>query len=350
MKIKNLAIATSLLLSVATFAQKDEIKAAEKAIKAGNPAEAKASLEAMEFKVVNLEDALKAQYYFVLGNANLELAKKKTEEGKNLIAAAKAYSELKEIETHSGKAKYSSQAETSLKEVKNLLTNDAIADSNEKRFKESAQKLYQVYNLDKKDTTMLYYAAGTAINGQDYDSALEYYKKLKDLKYSGKATLYLAKNKSTGQEENFGSDLKGRDFAIQIGTHDTPRIEKVPSKRGEIAKNISLILIQKGDVAAAKKAVSEARISNPEDTSLILSEADLYLQTKDYEMYKKLVSEVLAKDPNNADLYYNLGVISGQSSDKQTKIDAEGYYLKAIQIDPKYKKCLFKSCGFKIRW
>ena len=195
MKIKNLAIATSLLLSVATFAQKDEIKAAEKAIKAGNPAEAKASLEAMEFKVVNLEDALKAQYYFVLGNANLELAKKKTEEGKNLIAAAKAYSELKEIETHSGKAKYSSQAETSLKEVKNLLTNDAIADSNEKRFKESAQKLYQVYNLDKKDTTMLYYAAGTAINGQDYDSALEYYKKLKDLKYSGKATLYLAKNK-----------------------------------------------------------------------------------------------------------------------------------------------------------
>ena len=347
MKIKNLAIATSLLVSVATFAQKDEIKAAEKAVKAGNPGEAKASLEAIEFKVVNLEDALKAQYYFVLGNANLELAKKKTEEGKNLSAAAKAYNELVQIESNSGKAKFTTQAEASLKEVKTLLTNSAITDSNEKRYKESAQKLYQVYGLDKKDTTMLYYAAGTAVNGQDYDTALEYYKQLKELKYSGKSTSYLAKNKVNGQEENFGN-AKDRDFAVKLGTHEAPRNEQVPSKRGEIAKNISLILIQKGDVPAAKKAVSEARLANPEDTSLIMSEADLYLQTKDFEMYKKLVSEVLAKNPNNADLYYNLGVISGQSSDKQTKIDAEGYYLKAIQIDPKYKNAYLNLAVLKL--
>jgi hypothetical protein len=35
-----------------------------------------------------------------------------------------------------------------------------------------------------------------------------------------------------------------------------------------------------------KKAIEEARAENPEDTSLILTQANLYLQTKDYETYK----------------------------------------------------------------
>jgi hypothetical protein len=33
---------------------------------------------------------------------------------------------------------------------------------------------------------------------------------------------------------------------------------------------------------------SEARAANPEDTSLILTQANLYLQTKDFETYKKI--------------------------------------------------------------
>jgi len=48
MKIKNLVIATSLIFSVSTFAQKDELKTAEKALKAGNPADAKATLTQAE--------------------------------------------------------------------------------------------------------------------------------------------------------------------------------------------------------------------------------------------------------------------------------------------------------------
>lgn len=347
MKIKNLAIATTLLFSVVTIAQKDEVKAAEKALKAGNAAEAKSSLEKVEYMIVNADEGTKAQFYFALGNANLELAKKNQEEGKNLLSAAKAYNQLFEVEKNSGKSKFTSQAQANLVEVKRLLTNSAIADSNAKNFKESAQKLYEVYGLDKKDTIMLYYAASTAVNAQDYDTALGYYKQLKELNYSGKGVNYLARNKANGQEETFAS-AKDRDISVKLGTHDAPRVEQIPSKRGEIAKNISLILIEKGDVAAAKKAVADARKQNPDDTSLIMSEADLYLKTNDYEMYKKLVSEVLAKDPNNADLYYNLGVISAQSKDKQAKIDAEGYYLKAIQIDPKYKNAYLNLAVLKL--
>jgi tetratricopeptide (TPR) repeat protein len=347
MKIKNLAIATALFASFATFAQKDEVKAADKSLKSGNPAEAKATLEAVEFKIVNADNALKAQYYFLLGNSNLELAKKKVEEGKNLLEASKAYKELFKIEEESGKPKYTTQAQSSLKEAKGLLTNSAIADSNAKKFKESALKLYEVYQLDKKDSIMLFYAASTAVNAQDYDLALGYYKQLKDINYSGKGTIYSAKSKINEQEENFNSKNE-RDAAVKIGTHSDPKTEQIPSKRGEISKNISLIYIQKGEIENAKKSIKDARVSNPDDISLIMSEADLYLQTKDYTTYKNLVTEVLAKDPNNADLFYNLGVISGQSTDKQAKIDAEGYYLKAIQIDPKYKNAYMNLAILKL--
>ncbi len=347
MKIKNLALATALFVSLATFAQKDEIKAADKSLKAGNPAEAKATLEGVEFKIVNSEDAIKAQYFFLLGNANLELAKKNIEEGKNLLASAKAYNELVALEKNTGKAKFSEQAQASLQEVKARLTNNAVADSNQKKYKESAAKLYEVYQLDKKDTIMLYYAASTAVNAQDYDMALGYYNRLKELNYSGKGVNYSAKNKLNDQEETFPS-LKERDLAVKLGTHINPKTEQIPSKRGEIYKNISLIYIQKGDATSAKKAIVDARKANPDDVSLIMSEADLYLQAKDYVTYKNLVTEVLAKDPNNPDLYYNLGVISSQSTDKQTKIDAEGYYLKAISIDPRYKNAYMNLAVLKL--
>lgn len=53
----------------------------------------------------------------------------------------------------------------------------------------------------------------------------------------------------------------------------------------------------------------------------------------DFDTYKSLVNEALAKNPNNADLVFNLGVISGNAK----KIDeAKTYYKRAIEIDPKY--------------
>jgi uncharacterized phage protein gp47/JayE len=47
-------------------------------------------------------------------------------------------------------------------------------------------------------------------------------------------------------------------------------------KRGEIYKNMALILVDAGKTEEAKKAIEEARAENPEDTSLILTQANLY--------------------------------------------------------------------------
>lgn len=344
MKSKYVILASALLISVATFAQKDQIKSAEKALKSGDAQGAISILKDAENLVVNAKDVEQAQYYFVKGNAYLDLATKKVDESKSLSLAAESYKKLIDIEKESGKLKYSTQAATSIAQIKGNLINSAIADTQANKNAEGAKKLYEAYLLDKKDTINLYYAASTSVNAQDYDSALPMYEELKKINYSGKGTSYTALNKASGNEDGFNTASE-RDLAVKLGTHEKPKTEAIPSKRGEIYKNFALILVQKGRIEDAKKAIADARKTNPEDSSLLLTEANLYLETKDFDTYKKLVGEALQKDPNNADLLFNLGVISGNA---KNPADAEKYYLKAIEINPAYTNAYLNLAALKL--
>ena len=344
MKTKYVLLATALLISVATFAQKDQIKAAEKAFKGGKSQEAATILMDAESLVAAAPDAEKAQYFFVKGNVLLDLANKKIDTDKNLSLAAKAYQELLGVEKSSGKMKYSAQATTSITDIKYKLINAAIADSKVDKQEESATKLYDAYLLDQKDTINLYYAASTYVNAKQYTKALKLYDDLKKMNYSGKGTSYFAVNKLNSQEDFFTTAAE-RDRMIKLGTHEKPRTEVIPSKKGEIYKNIALILVQDGKTEEAKKAVAEARKADPSDSSLALTEANLYLETKDFETYKKMIGEILAQNPNDADLTFNLGVISGNAGNKA---DAEKYYLKAIEIKPDYINAYINIAALKL--
>jgi tetratricopeptide (TPR) repeat protein len=344
MKSKYVILASALLISVATFAQKDQIKAAEKALKGGNSQEAVNILQAAESASATAPDAEKAQFFFVKGNAYLDLANKKVDTDKNLSLAAKAYQDLISVEKTSGKMKFSTQAAASVTEIKFKLINAAIADSKIDKHADSAKKLYDAYLLDKKDTLNLYYAASTFVNAKNYDEALKMYEELKNLNYSGKGTSYLAVNKLSGEEDLF-TTAQERDRMVKLGTHEKPRTEVLPSKRGEIYKNMALILVEKGKTEEAKKAIAAARVANPEDTSLILTEANLYLETKDFETYKKLIAEVLQKNPNDADLIFNLGVISANA---KNQVEAEKYYKKVIEINPKYINAYINLAALKL--
>ena len=335
MKSKYAILASALLISAAIFAQKDQIKAAEKALKNGNSQEAVSFLQGAESLIPNATDSEKAQYYFVKGNALLDLANKKVEEEKNLSLAAKAYQDLLAVEKVSEKDKYSSQAQTSIKNIKEKLVNNAIENATQKKYKEASDLLYLVYELDKTDLEKLYYSASYALNAQDFDTALVYYFELKKQNFSGEGAAYYAKNVITEKEDFFGAtpDAKAdRDGRVKLKIYSNPRDEKIPSKRGEVYKNIALILNQKGRTDEAKSALTEARLANPDDVSLMLTEADLYLKLEDFVTYKKLISEVLQKNPNDADLLFNLGVITA----KTDIVGAEDYYKKAIAIKPDY--------------
>ena len=332
MKSRYVALVATCLITMGSFAQKNELKAAEKAFKAENPAEAKNILMQSESLFANLEAAEKAKFYDLKGNVLLALAKKNVDASKNLEAAAEAYQTLISIEENEKKKKFTDAAKVSVNEIIGLVVNEAIKLGESKEYPKAAERLYLAYTLDKTKEDNLYYAASYAVNGQDYDKALEYYELLKKINYSGEKTIYSATNIINNEVENFASK-EDRDRSVKLTLHKDPIEEKIPSKKGEIYSNYALILIQKGQIEKAKTAVSEARKLNPDDVSLIMTEANMYFNLQDFDSYEKLINEAAIKDPNNPELFYNLGVVSAKA---KNNVKAAEYYNRAIELNPKY--------------
>jgi len=321
MKTKILAVGL-LLAGTAVFAQKKEIKNAEKAIDKENYSEAKSILTSVESQVAGEKDKVKEDYYMAKGNAYMGKQPQK-QSAADLKIAGEAFKMAIELGNN--------DASESLTKVKNALVNSAIADQNAQKFTEASEKLYTSYDLNKKDTIHLYYAAASATNGKNYDTALRYYKQLADMNYSGAGLEFYAVNNSTGEKEKF-NDKNQRDLYLKSGDYSNPTEEKVPSKRAEITKNIALIYIQQGETEKGLQAIDEAMQENPDDTSLMLAQADIFYQSGDKKKYSEIVEKVLEKDPNNASLYYNLGVTAMQMDAPEKAIK---YYKNAIEIDPK---------------
>lgn len=359
MRIKQIVLASAMLVSVSSFAQKDELKKLKKIYEkpvpsASDVSDYKANLD--KLGPLAAEESDKVYYNFYKGMLPVvqaasygpTITPQQIASNYSLKAAqdlTKTINETLDYEKKTGKKVYTDDISKKVPVIKSAIVNIAVGLAEQKKYKEAAEVLYSVYQLDKKDQEKLFYAASYAGSAQDYDKALQYYTELKDLNYTGEETLFWALNKASGKEQTFPS-ADERSIYIKAGTHEKPRDEKLPSKKGEIYKNIALILIEQGKVNEAKTAVADARKADPNDDSLVLTEADIYLRLKDYETYNKLVSEALAKDPKNVVLLYNLGVTSANAN----KLDeAEKYYVKALEIDPSYFDALINLSELKLR-
>lgn len=320
-------------ISTMGFSQKDEIKDAEKALKDGDAAAAKAAVDAAASTIDAADEKLQAQYYAVKGNVYSDLAKKG--DASAFEPAIEAYNKVISVEEASGKSKYTPVAQEKLSQMTADLVNAAVEDNNNQKFSEAAEKLYMGYKLSPNDTIYLYYAASSAVNGQNYEKALDYYNELKELGYDGSGVTYTAVNIETGETETM--DKATRDLYVKAGTHKDPKEEKSPSKKPEIVKNIALIYQQLGDSEKALAAYADARAENPEDVNLILGEANLHYTLGDKDKFKELMGEASAMAPDNPDLLYNIGVINMEQGNLEAARDA---YKKALAIDPGYINAL----------
>jgi|SRR5680860_68648 len=319
MKKNILSIGLSLL-SIVAIAQKKEIRDAGKAIDKGSYAEAKALLTQAESMLGDANDNYKEDFYVYKGKAYLG-----TGEGisvKDLMTAADAFKKVKEL----GNADAAAEG---LAGVTNSLIQSAINDQNAEKYDMASEKLYAGYQLNPNDTLYLYFAASNAVTAKDYDTALKYYEDLKDLGYTGIETQYFAINKETGEEEAMPKSQ--RDIMVKTGDYIKPEDKVVDSKAGEITKNIALIYIEQGRDEEAVKALEDAKAANPDDTSLLQTEADMYYRMGKKDKYKELMMEIVAQDPTNGTLYYNLGVTAFEMGDNEGAI---GYYKKAIEFSP----------------
>ena len=312
-----------MMVSMVGFSQKNEIKAADKAIKSGNAAEAKTILEGAKSLIDGSDAKYQAQAYSILGSAYAKLSE--------FEPAIEALRKVISIEEASGKKKFTADAQQKLGQMTADIINAAVEDNNNKDYKAGAQKLYMGYKLSPKDTIYLYYAASSAVNGADYDTALNYYNELKEIGYDGSGVKYTAVNVESNEVEEM--DKATRDLYVKAGTHKDPKEEKTPSKKAEIVKNVALIYQQQGKNEEALAAYEDAIASNPDDVNLILNKANLYYTLGDKDKFKELMAQASAMAPDNPDLMYNIGVISMEQGNLE---EARAAYLRVLEIDPSY--------------
>jgi tetratricopeptide (TPR) repeat protein len=318
---KQIVVALALLIGAFSFAQKKELKAVEKAIKGNNFAEAKSVLTQIESLLGAADAKTKGKYHFLKGKALYA----------NGAGSNADFESAIENFDKAGPA-YSAQ----INEVKVAMLQSVLTKANtsleNKDFATSSKGFEYAYKLSPKDTMYLYFAASTAVNGQDYDTALGMYEELKKMRYTGIAEEYYAYNKELGKEELFGSKQL-RDISVKAGTHVKPEDRMTDSKLSEIVKNIALIYISQDNNEKAIEAMKDARAENPEDLNLLLSEANVHYKMGHIDRFKELMQEATEMNPTDPELQFNLGVLSYESDDKES---AKKYYQKAIDLDPGY--------------
>ncbi len=326
---KLLTLALLLAITTMSFAQKNEVKAIEKALKDSNFADAKASVTEAEALIGSMEDKMKAKFYFLKAQA---LYANGAGNDTDIDEAISNLEMLKDLESEMGKLKYTEEANNMTTNMMNSFLTKANDAFTNKNYKAAAKGFEKVYKMSPKDTLYLYYAASSAVTDHDYDTSLDYYIQLKNLGYTGIQMNYYATNVESGEEESFSSK-QTRDFSVKAKSHSDPKDDKSESKTAEIVKNIALIYVSQGENEKALGAMADARAENPDDLGLLLSEANVYLKMGNREKFKALMEEATRRDPDNAELQYNLGVLAAEGDDTEEAIK---YYEKAIEIDPVY--------------
>lgn len=326
---KYVVLIIAFVFSAFSFAQKAEIKGAEKALKSNNFASAKTFIKSAEAMESSMDSKTLAKYFFLKGQAFYANG---TGSNEDVKVALNSFKQVKKTEKESGKKVYTPK----VKDIENAMINSFIEKAQKalaaKDYESSYLNFERVYRLSKTDTAFLYNAAVLATQNKSYDKALSMYDELKSIGYTGIATEYFATNKSTNKEESFPSKVL-RDAAIKGKSHINKRDGKSKSNVGEMAKNIAVIYIEKGEDEKAIQAIEEAKAADPNNFDLLVAESNVRYKLGQIDKYKELVSKAIELQPDNVDLHFNLGVIAAEAKDYE---EAKMRYNKAIELDPTY--------------
>ena len=325
MKKQILTIALGVL-TVSSFAQKNELKAAEKAVKNQDFTTAVTSINSAEALIANADAKSKSKFYFLKAQA---FGGKKDYE-----TAANAYNELFAFEKETGKKRYTDKAMPLLELLKNEINDKAFKLHGEKNFSASSKAFYTRYLMDKKDTLFLSNSAQLAFQGGNLDAAIVYYKELVNLGYTGVSDVYEAVDKATNKPKTFNSKEE-MNLMMKTGNYMNAVTKKSPSKRGKILKGLVDVLSKQKKYDEAVVVIKKAREINPDDLELLLAEAFLYNDLKQPEKFEALMKQATEKDPTNPDLFFNIGIVNYNAKNVDQAVK---FFTKAVEIKADYPK------------
>lgn len=332
---KQLIILSAFFISMTVFAQKDELKTAEKAIKSNDFATAISAINQAEGLIANADEKTKANFYYLKGLALYQNGAPQADIDKVGTAFNKLISYEKEI----GKTKYTNEIGGLLNKlivtVADNASNDyskAMETKEDQDFLKAAKEFQQVYALSPRDTSYLDNAALVYYFAKDYDKSIKIYEQLLDLNYTGITTIYVATDKETKEDIVFG-DKKSMDLQVKLGLAENPREEKKESRREMIFKNLAQNYSDKGNNEKALEIISKGRVEFPNSYSLLIDEANIYYKSGDNAKFKERLEEAIRLNPTEPTLYYNVGVMN---MDQQNIDEAIKFFKKAIELKPDY--------------
>ncbi len=313
----------TLMLSASVFAQKKEIKAAEKALKKNDVAAAQASLKQAESLFDQADAKTKARILFVKAQLSEQTGDEET--------AVKTYKKLVDFEKENGLNKYTKPAKDALVNLGQSLLKKVDEANKNKDYAKAEKYMKLVCDVAPNDDN-LYILAVLQLYSKNYQSAYDNLKKLYDKGYDGVRTVYKLYDKNA-QKDITVSDEKTMKFLAKTDQYENPRVEKTKSKRSELVTNMLFALNKLGKDEEAYQLIKKAQAEDPDNTDLIIGEANYYLKKGDSKKFADAMKRLFEKNPKPA-YAYNIGFGYYKMGKQQ---EALKWFNKAIELDPNYK-------------
>mgnify|MGYP003605129471 FL=1 len=370
--MKRLILSLAVLSVALVSAQKKEIANAVKAVDSGDLATANSEISKAEGifgeKTYLLEPSVLEQYYYAKGLALLKSGKntegaeylsKIATLGKDAIFTGKdaeknkVYFVGKEAADKFGAGlslkqdKYSPSLGDKLRESVNPLlqkaNQTATTSYNEKKFDVAGEKFAETYYLFKAagqdDKNYLYYAGvAYAQTTDNKPKAIEILDSLIKSGYTGVETVYTAKNKD-GNKETLDKAAYDLYKKTPGGAGYTEfKTETTSSKQEELYDLLASLLFEQKRYDEAGKTAEEGLKKFPANQSLAQVQSNSYFKTGKTDEFVNNLRAKIAKNPNDKESIYNLGVML--SKDPTKMAEAEATYKKLVDLDPKFPNAL----------
>jgi len=316
------------VMSFSTFAQKSEVKSAEKLFKKGDIAAAKEMVnKACQLKD-QADDKTKARILFAKGQI---YAKMGPADVKNFEIAVAALNKLKAFEKEIDKNRYSDDADEILNTISMQIDKQSYAKYKKKQYEQAAKLFDLQYKLGKKDYSK-YSAAVSYLLAEKYEESLKLYQELYKTGYTGVTEFYSVKNVKTGKRERANSEAHGK-ILIKTGDYADLKKEKTPNVRPDIVANILYIYGILGKDDEALKFIEVAKKEDPNNIDLIVGEGNYYLKKKDNKKFAEAMQKAVELDPNNKIYNFNLGIANFNLKNYE---EAKKFFNKTIELDKSY--------------
>lgn len=216
-------------------------------------------------------------------------------------------------------------------------TNKAAMDAyNAKNYAAAAPKFIEVYDLLKSsgqdNKIYMYYAGLSHALANNSDASIKIYTDLVNSGFTGVETTYTAKEKKSGQVVNL--DKATWELMKKNPDYTDFKTEQTKSIEPDLYETLSSLLLNAKKSNEALAIIEKGLAKYPNNAKLKEAQTTAYLQSGNTDKFVSGLKEQLAKNPNDATNWYNLGVM--QAKTPATVNDALESFKKAIELKPDF--------------